>query len=183
MLKKGVLRAEGETVESLDSRLDELGRKMDRLRSLYESFFMGSDRAPPNIPRRELNRLMLEMQQTPIRNATLRFRFQSLQQRWVLFTTYWNRTLQEIEAGTYRRDLQRAQRHLATRGGAITEQEALALGIPANRVRAFVGRQTKRVEAPAGRKRRPNRSAPPAEPRPAAAPAPAPTRRPAAPRA
>ena len=88
---------------------------------------------------------MMETQQTPIGNATLRFRFQSLQQRWVLYTTYWNRTMQEIEAGTYRRDLARAHRHLAARGGAITEQEALALGIPASRVKAFVGRQARLV--------------------------------------
>jgi hypothetical protein len=116
---------------------------MERLRALYESFFMGSERAPPNVPRRELNRLMLEMQQTKINNATMRFRFQSLQQRWVLYTTYWNRNLQEIEAGTYRRDLERARRHITARGGTLSEQEALALGIPANRVKAFIGRQAR----------------------------------------
>jgi hypothetical protein len=131
-----------------------MGRKMERLRALYESFFMGIERTPPNVPRRELNRLMVEMQQTPIANATLRFKFQSLSQRWVLYTTYWNRTLQEIEAGTYRRDLARARRHMAERGGSITEQEALALGIPASRVKAFVGRQSKgtqpATEAPDG---------------------------------
>jgi hypothetical protein len=143
VLKRGVIRGEAETTESIDARLEDLGRKMDRLRALYESFFMGSDRVPPNMPRRELNRLMMEQQQTPMRNATLRFRFQTLQQRWVLYTTYWNRTLQEIEGGTYRRDLARAHRHLTARGGAISEQEALALGIPANRVKAFVGRQGK----------------------------------------
>ena len=49
------------------------------------------------------------------RNATMRFRFQSLLQRWVLMTTYWNRTMREIEMGTYRRDLDKAHRHLAAR--------------------------------------------------------------------
>jgi hypothetical protein len=136
-------RAGGESMESIDSRLEEMARKMERLRALYESFFMGIERTPPNVPRRELNRLMLETQQSPIGNATLRFKFQSLMQRWVLYTTYWNRTLQEIEAGTYRRDLARARRHITARGGSITEAEALALGIPANRVKAFVGRQGK----------------------------------------
>ena len=115
---------------------------MDRLRVLYENFFMGIDRTPPNVPRRDLNRLILEMQQTPIKNATMRFRFQTLQQRWVLMTTYWNRTLREIEIGTYRRDLDRANRHLAAKGGApMTEDEALRLGVPATRAKAFVARQ------------------------------------------
>ena len=95
---------------------------MDRLRALYEYFFMGIERMPPNVPRRELNRLMLEMQQTPINNATMRFRFQTLQQRWVLCTTYWNRTLREIEVGTYRRDLDRAHRHIWPRGAGTDDR-------------------------------------------------------------
>jgi hypothetical protein len=145
---KKALRGTAETVESVDARLEEIGRKLDRLRVLYESFFMGTERAPPNVPRRELNRLILELQQVPIPNATLRFRFQTLQQRWVLLTTYWNRTLREIEAGIYRRDIAKAHRHLAARGGAITEEEALRLGIPASRVKSFVSRQNRLGGAP-----------------------------------
>jgi hypothetical protein len=157
-----------ESLESVDARLEEMERKMDRLRVLYENFFMGIDRTPPNVPRRELNRLMLEMQQTPVRNATMRFRFQTLQQRWVLLTTYWNRTLREIEMGTYRRDLDRANRHLASRGGApMTEDEALRLGIPAARAKAFVARHNQQAAARAGTAT--PSAAPPTTPRPAAA--------------
>jgi hypothetical protein len=129
------------TREGIENRLGEMERKIDRLRSLYESYFMGMERRPPDTPRREMNRMMLEMQQVPIGNASLRFRFQALSQKWVLHMTYWNRTMREIEAGTYRRDVTRMQRHMAERGGAITEAEALALGIPKNRVKAFVARQ------------------------------------------
>jgi hypothetical protein len=129
------------SAEELEARIGEMERKLERLRALYESFFLGIERAPPNVPRREMNRLILEMQQEPIGNASLRFRFQAIMQRWVLFTAYWNRTLREIEAGTFRRDLARAQRHLAEKGGAITEQEAINLGIPAGRARAFADRQ------------------------------------------
>lgn len=133
----------GAADEPIEGRIEDLERKLDRLRALYESFFMGVERMPPNVPRRELNRLITEMQQQPINNSSLRFRFQSLMQRWVLHTTYWNRTLREIESGTYRRDVAKAQRHLAQRGGSITETEAIALGIPAVRVKAFVTRQQK----------------------------------------
>jgi hypothetical protein len=129
------------TREGIENRLGEMERKMDRLRSLYESYFMGMEKIPPDHPRRELNRMMLEMQQVPIGNSALRFRFQALTQKWVLHMTYWNRTMRQIEAGTYRRDVARMQRHLAERGGAITEEEALAIGIPKNRVKAFVARQ------------------------------------------
>ncbi len=143
------------TAEEIESRVEELEKKTERLRGLYESFFLGIEKAPPNVPRRELNRLVLEMQQIVIGKATLRFRFQSLLQRWVLYTTYWNRTLREIEAGTFLRDLAKTQRHLADRGGAITEEEALALGIPRTRVKAFMERQNRLAAA---------RGAPPASP-------------------
>ena len=133
------------TREGIEARLGEMEKKMDRLRSLYESYFMGMERTPPNSPRRDMNRMMLEMQQVVIGNSSLRFRFQSLSQRFVLQTTYWNRTMREIEAGTFRRDVARTQRHLAERGGIITEDEALALGIPKNRVKAFVARHQRVV--------------------------------------
>ena len=126
------------TREGIEARIAEMEKKCDRLRSMYESYFMGMERTPPNTLRREMNRMILEMQQVPIGNSALRFRFQALSQKWVLQITYWNRTLREIEAGTYRRDLARTQRHLAERGGVITEDEALALGIPKSRVKAFV---------------------------------------------
>jgi hypothetical protein len=132
-----------DTPESIENRIGEMERKLDRLRGLYESFFMGIERAPPNVARREMNRFILEMQQEPISNASMRFRFQSMVQRWVLMTAYWNRTMREIEAGTYRRDMARAQRHLAEKGRALTEQEAIAIGIPAGRARAFSERQQK----------------------------------------
>lgn len=134
--------------EVVAERLGEMERKVERLRSLYESFFSGSERRPPNTQRRELNRLMLEMQQTSIRNAGLRFRFQTLSQRWTLYTTYWNRTLREIEAGTYRKDLARVQRRLARRGEPLTESEAVAMGIPLTRAKAFVERQNRMLATP-----------------------------------
>jgi hypothetical protein len=128
--------------EAIAARLEEMERKIDRLRSMYESFFAGTERRPPNVPRRELNRLILEMQQIQIHNAALRFRFQSLTQKWVLLTTYWNRTLREIETGMYRKDLARVSRRLAEKGAPLSEGEAIALGIPAARARALVARQS-----------------------------------------
>jgi hypothetical protein len=160
-----------QTPEALEERIGELERKLDRLRGLYESFFMGIERAPPNVPRRELNRLILEMQQIQIANASMRFRFQAIMQRWVLFTSYWNRTMREIESGTYRRDLARAQRHLAEKGGTLSEQDAIAIGIPAGRARAFVERQQK-MQALRGARAGSNPAVPKAVPQ--AAPAPPP---------
>jgi hypothetical protein len=133
-----------ESSEAIGARLDELERKLERLRAFYESFFLGVERRPPHVARQELNRLMLETQQSSIRNAALRFRFQALSQRWTLLTTYWNRTLREIESGSYRRDLQKAYRRIAARGEPLTEAEAAALGVPIGRAKAFVAQQNRR---------------------------------------
>jgi len=130
--------------EAIAARVDDLERKIERLRALYESHFLGIERRPPIVPRQELNRLMLELQQVQIRNAALRFRFQSVSQRWTLLVTYWNRTLREIESGTYRRDLQKAYRRIAARGEPMSEQEATALGVPPSRAKAFVAQQNRR---------------------------------------
>jgi hypothetical protein len=134
--------------EAIAARLDDVERKIERLRALYESFFLGVERRPPAVPRQELNRLMLELQQVSIRNAALRFRFQSVSQRWTLLATYWNRTLREIESGTYRRDLQKAYRRIAARGEPMSEDEATALGVPSSRAKAFVAQQNRRWVAP-----------------------------------
>ena len=140
-MKKGPAFSFEISRDAIDARLTEMERKLERMRGLYESFFMGIERSPPEVIRRDLHRQILEMQQVPISNASLRFRYQALTQRWVLLITYWNRTMREIEAGTFRRDLARTQRHLSERGGMISEEEAIALGIPKNRVKAFVAHQ------------------------------------------
>jgi hypothetical protein len=133
--------------EGIEARLDEMGRKLERMRGLYESFFMGVERTPPNTLRRDMNRQILEMQQVPIGNASLRFRYQALSQRWVLLVTYWNRTMREIESGTLSRDIARARRHMTQKGNtALTLEEALAMGIPASRAKAFVARQQMDIE-------------------------------------
>jgi hypothetical protein len=168
-------RAGLETSELVAARLDELERKLERLRSLYEAFFAGIERRLPHVPRTELNRLMLELQQTHIRNAALRFRSQTLMQRWVLLTTYWNRTLREIENGCYRRDLERAYRRLAARGAPLTTAEAIQLGIPSGRAESFVARQNRgRLDAgaeeapPVVSEPPPGRAGAPPDPQPAA---------------
>jgi hypothetical protein len=163
-----------DTQESIESRIGEMERKLDRLKGLYESFFMGIERAPPNVARREMNRLILEMQQEPIGNASMRFRFQAVMQRWVLMTAYWNRTMREIESGTYRRDVARAQRHLAEKGRALTEQEAIAIGIPVARAKAFAERQQKMQSQREGRAAGPGPAPGPAKPAAPSSPAAAP---------
>ena len=90
--------------------LKELEIKIERLKVLYEQYFMGIEKIEPMVTRKEVTRAMLLLQQQQIRNTGLRFKFNTMLQKWNIYTTYWNRTLREIENGTYTRHIQRARR-------------------------------------------------------------------------
>jgi hypothetical protein len=114
---------------ALDEVLAELERKMERVRTFYEQYFMGIERMEPQVARKDVARTLLLYSQMHIRNTGQRFRFHSLQQKWNIYVTLWNRTLREIEAGTYRRDVARVTRKLAREGVDLPEEAAIELGI------------------------------------------------------
>jgi hypothetical protein len=105
--------------EELTVVLNDLGLRIDRLKTLYEQYFMGIERMEPMVARKEVTRTMLTLQQGYIRNTGLRFKFNMMLQKWSSYTTYWNRTLREIENGTYVRHLQKAARAAAEKGRAL----------------------------------------------------------------
>src|SRR5438552_26012 len=96
--------------EDIDQLLHDLAIKIDRIKVLYEQYFMGIEKIEPQVARKEVSRAMLQLQQQYIRNTGLRFKFNTLLQKWNIYVTYWNRILREIENGTYVRHLARAQR-------------------------------------------------------------------------
>ena len=72
--------------------LKELENKVERLKVLYEQYFMGIEKMEPQVARKEVTRTMLGLQQQYIRNTALRFKFNTMLQKWQLYMTYWNRT-------------------------------------------------------------------------------------------
>jgi len=113
--------------EALDQALSELEKKIERVRTLYEQYFMGIEKVEPQVARKDVTRTLLLYAQQHIRNTGQRFRFHSLQQKWNIYITLWNRTMREIEAGTYRRDVLRVQRKLAREGVQMPEEVAVEL--------------------------------------------------------
>ncbi len=83
---------------------------LDRLKSLYDQWFQGIERLEPAIQRKNLDRLINTLRRGAPRNTALRFRFQSMIQRYTTLQMYWKRVSRQIEEGTYRRDVRRAQR-------------------------------------------------------------------------
>jgi hypothetical protein len=90
--------------------LSELAVKIERVKVLYEQYFMGIEKIEPMVTRREVARALLLLQQQQIRNTGLRFKFNTMLQKWNIYITYWNRILREIDAGTYTRHLAKAKR-------------------------------------------------------------------------
>jgi hypothetical protein len=133
--------------DALDEILNELEHKIERVRTLYDQYFMGIEKMEPQVARKEVTRFLLTYAQMHIRNTGQRFRFHSLQQKWNIYVTLWNRTMREIEAGTYRRDVARVTRKLAREGKSLPAAAAIELGL--KRAGAAPGAQKTTTEAPA----------------------------------
>jgi hypothetical protein len=86
---------------------------VDRLRSLYEQYFMGFEKMEPQVPRKDVDRKIHVLRKEHFRNTALRFRFQMILQRYNTYQTHWQRILREIENGTYKRHVLRAERRFA----------------------------------------------------------------------
>ncbi|WP_437906797.1 MXAN_5187 C-terminal domain-containing protein [Sorangium sp. So ce327] len=123
----------------VERELEELETRIERLRALYEQYFMGIERLEPLIPRKDVERRIWVMRREQIRNTGLRFKFQMLIQRYNTFQQYWGRISREIENGTYRRDVIRAAKRVgakealtivgrkrAERYGELAEQQEAA---------------------------------------------------------
>ncbi len=94
----------------IETLVNELETRVDRLRALYEQYFMGFERMPPSVPHKDVERRIQVLRKEQIRNTGVRFRFQTMLQRYNTYQTHWQRICRQIEEGTYKRDLLRAQR-------------------------------------------------------------------------
>ncbi len=102
----------------IEENVKELETRLDRLRSLYEQYFMGIEKIEPNVPRKDVERRFQTLRREQIRNTALRFRFHMVLQRYNTYQAYWMRICRQIEEGTYKRDLRAKVRGVAEGAGA-----------------------------------------------------------------
>lgn len=114
--------------QPIEERIVELDRAIDRLKILYEQYFMGIMKVAPRQPHKDVERKMRELSREQVRNTGHRFRITRLTQKLGSYNTYWKRILREIDQGRYVRDVARATRR-AGRAGADMPEEVLA-GLP-----------------------------------------------------
>jgi hypothetical protein len=93
----------------IEGLVAELESRLDRLRSLYDQYFMGIEKLEPNVPRKDIDRRIFVLRKVQIRNTGIRFRFQMILQRYNTYQTYWQRICRKIDDGTYKRHMLRAE--------------------------------------------------------------------------
>ena len=124
--------------EEIEAKVEEVARKMEILRVRYEQYFIGIEKVPPATLRMEVARIIRELEQMKIKNTAIKFKMRTQIQKFTSYSTYWNRTLREIEDGTYRRQKDKMRRQAATaaeieaKSGKIAEA---ALASPENQAK------------------------------------------------
>jgi len=86
--------------------LTQLHGRLEALRKEYERYFMGLEKRPPHAEKERVIRAIKLFD--PGGNSVDRFKHRNLVQRLVTFQQYWTRIERAMEAGTYRREVARA---------------------------------------------------------------------------
>ena len=90
--------------EAIDEDLRMLEFKLAQLKRDYDQYFLGARPREPVQLRSEINKTVVELTNTAIKNTASRFKFSSICSRYQAFKRQWDETLRKIEAGTYEDD-------------------------------------------------------------------------------
>jgi hypothetical protein len=96
---------------NIDDDLHTMDVKIKTLRRDYEHYFCGNRQREPQQQRQEVERMLRLWSNKHIQNTAARFHFNNLNSRYFAFRQNWDRTLREIERGTYKRHLFKADLH------------------------------------------------------------------------
>ena len=97
--------------ELIDEELRMLEFKLAQLKRDYDQYFLGNRPREPAQLRGEINKTVIELTSTAIKNTASRFKFTSICSRYQAFRRQWDETLRKIEAGTYERHRFKAKLH------------------------------------------------------------------------
>jgi hypothetical protein len=93
----------------LGEELDVLDEDLTKLQVLYEKYFLGIDRRPPDQERKKVSAQLRGLRNTLVKNTGLKFRINTMFAKLISMERLWDRTLREIEEGTYKRDVFKAK--------------------------------------------------------------------------
>jgi len=88
-----------------------LDKKVMQLKLDYEQYFLGSRPREPVLMRADVQKQIVRHSNTPIQNTALRFKFNSINSRFQAYKRQWDSVLRQIDAGTYKRHVFKANLH------------------------------------------------------------------------
>lgn len=112
----------------INTTLDEVEQRSNRLKIQYEKYFSGIERIEPLKEREDIKRVLRDLGDKQMPNATQRFRYQQLKARFQSLELYWMRNLAMIERGThpkmkFRADLKDSSRMKKSTDNALPEAD------------------------------------------------------------
>jgi hypothetical protein len=93
---------------NIDEDLKIFEHKLNTLRLDYERYFLGTRPREPVMARQEIQKFVTVWANQPIQNTATRFKFNSINSRYQAFKRQWDNVLRQMEAGTYKRDVFKA---------------------------------------------------------------------------
>lgn len=102
--------------------VQELEAEVEALRTRYEQFFLGLARVPPAEEHQRVRSALVRLRAASPRSAPVRFRLQTLHNRFLSYERMWARVVREREEGTYRRDLEKARMRVKPKVAASSAQ-------------------------------------------------------------
>lgn len=104
LLERGALPPDQEKIAA---QAEGLEKELHELKARFDQFFLGIERKNPSREADDVRSRLVNLKSAFIRNTALKFRVQSLYQKFLAYERLWQRTLKEMEEGTYRRDILR----------------------------------------------------------------------------
>lgn len=114
---------------TVEEELQVLEAKVKQLKLDYEQYFAGVRPREPSMLRGEVQKIIVRYSNTAIQNTAQRFKFNSINARFQAFKRQWDTILRQIEAGTYKRHVFKANLHDRERGRSSSK--APQVGSPA----------------------------------------------------
>ena len=111
------------TPKEQEIAIGELEERVDRLRNLYEQYFLGFEKLEPSVSRKDVDRRFMLLRKEQIRNTAMRFRFNVVTQKFNTYAMHWVRICRQIEEGTYKRHIRKAKARFGEGGGAAAERD------------------------------------------------------------
>ena len=109
---------------SVEEDLVLLEHKLNALKLDYERYFLGTRPREPVMARAEVQKIVIFYSNQAIPNTAQRFKFNSVNSRYQAYKRQWDNILRQMEAGTYKRDVFKANIRDKQRNAESAEKPA-----------------------------------------------------------